>query len=117
MRSIPTICSAIFRDVFVSSAPLSMDHPCQRVSSNSCHKEHKQWVLCHSAGYGSLALANVSLCLRVLFSCLSGVVLAPVVHFTSRSGRLIGNVVQGFPHLIQNLLGGVLLRWASLLTR
>ncbi|MGF9758283.1 hypothetical protein AAII07_24080 [Microvirga sp. 0TCS3.31] len=89
----------------LSGSPLPMDHPRKGVSSHSCYKQRKQWVSRHPLGHGSLALANVPLCLRVLFSCLSGVVLAPTVHVAGCTGRLICNVVQRFPHLIENLLG------------
>jgi hypothetical protein len=77
----------------------------QNVSGHSCHKQRKQRAFRHPLVRGSLALTNVLPCLCVLFSCLSDVLLATVVHLTSRSRRLIGNVVQSVPHLIQNLLG------------
>jgi hypothetical protein len=94
-----------------------MDQPRQHVSSDSCHDQRKQRVLCHPLGHGALAVTKVPLCLWVLFSCLAGVVLASLVHVTCRTRCLIGNVVQGFLHLIQNVLSGVLLRWAFLITR
>jgi hypothetical protein len=90
--------------VFVWSAPLTMDQPRQRVPNGSCHKQCEQWALCHPVSYGLLALANVPLCLRVLFSRLSRVLLASIVHVTGCTRRLICNVGQGFPHLIQNVL-------------
>jgi hypothetical protein len=91
-----------------------MDHPRQRISNGSCHKHREQRVLYHSAGYGSLALANVPLCLRVLFSCLSGVVLATVVSFTGRSRGTICDIAQGFPDLIEKVLS-YLLPWLGAL--
>jgi hypothetical protein len=77
-----------------------MDHPRKGVSGNSCNKQREQRVPCHSVDHGSLALAYVPLCLRILFSCLSGVLLATAVNITGCFGRLVGNVVQSFPHLI-----------------
>jgi hypothetical protein len=94
-----------------------MDHPGQGIANSSCHKQRKQRVSCHPLGHGSLPLTNVPLCLRILFSCLPRVVLTSAVHVAGCFRRLIGNIVQGFPHLIQNLLSGVLLRWASLISR
>ena len=87
-----------------------MDQPCQRVSGNACHEQRKQRVLCHPAGHSSLAGANVLLCLWVLFTCLSDVVLATIVNVTGCSRCLLCYVVQGFPDLIQNVLGRVPLR-------
>ena len=88
LGSIAPVGSAIIRDVFVWSAPLTMDQPRQRVPNGSCHKQREQRALCHPVGYGLLALANVPLCLRVLFSCLSGVALALAVTFLAASVAL-----------------------------
>ena len=83
---------------------LAMDQPRQRISGNACHEQREQRVLCHPLGHGSLARANVPLGLRVLLSCLLDVAFASIIQFTGSSRRLLGNVVQGFPDLIQNLL-------------
>src|SRR5687767_1269414 len=103
--SVSSTCPSIIRDVFVSRTPLTMDHPCQYVSNNSCHDHREQRVRCHPVDHGLLALADVSLCLWIMLPCLSGVVLTSVVQVTGCSRCLIGNVGQGFPHLIQKVLG------------
>jgi hypothetical protein len=82
-----------------------MNHPRQRISDGSCHKQREQRVLCYSAGHDSLALVNVPFCLRVLFSCLAEVVLASPIYLMGCSGRLICNVVERLPDLIENMLG------------
>ena len=117
MGSIALVGSAIFRDVFIWSAPLTMDQPRQRVPNGSCHKQREQRALCHPVGYGLLALANVPLCLRVLFSCLSGVALAPAVHIPGCFGGTPGDIVERLPHLIENMLNWGRFRSALLVIR
>jgi hypothetical protein len=117
MGSIALVGSAIFRDVFIWSAPLTMDQPRQRVPNGSCHKQREQRALCHPVGYGLLALANVPLCLRVLFSCLSGVALASAVHISGCFGGTPGDIVERLPHLIENMLNWGLFRSALLVIR
>ena len=83
-----------------------MDQPRQRVLPNgSCHKQREQRALCHPVGYGLLALANVPLCLRVLFSCLLGVALAPAVHISCCLSGTSSDIVERLLHLIENVLG------------
>ena len=80
-----------------------MDQPRQRISGNACHEQREQRVLCHPLGHGSLARTNVPLGLWVSLCCLLDVAFASIIQFTGLSRRLLGNVVQGFPDLIQNL--------------
>jgi hypothetical protein len=95
----------MIRHAALSVSPLAMDQPPQHVSRNSCQEKREQRVLCHPVGHGSLALADVPVCLWVLFACLPSVVLALTIYVTGYTRCLIGNIVQGFPHLIQDLLG------------
>ena len=115
MGSITPVGSAVIRDVFVPPLPLAMDHPAQDIPDGSCHNEREKRVLGHAVGQGLLTLTSILLGLRVAFTGLADIASALVVCVLGRSRRLIGNVVQGFPHLIQNLLGCVMLLSALLI--
>jgi hypothetical protein len=85
VRGVPVPGSTVIWQIrFPVSLP-TMDQPRQRISGNSCHNQREQRVLCHPLGHGSLARVNVSLCLWVLFSCLSDGVLASLIPVTDYS--------------------------------
>ncbi len=91
-----------------------MDHPGQGVPGHSCREQRKQRVLCHPMGHGSLAFADVLLGLWVMCACLTDIAAALVVCALGCPGHTVTDIKQGFPHLIQKLLGEVLTRLALL---
>jgi hypothetical protein len=64
-----------------------------------------------------LTFANIPLGLRVAFACLLDVAPALVVCVLGGPGRTIRHVVQSVPHLIEKMLGWVLLRLLQMIIR
>src|SRR5262245_20547801 len=117
MWCVPAAGSAIIRHMRYPVVPLTMDQPRQRVSGNSCHKQREQWVLCHPLGHDPLAITKALLCLWIPVSCLADVVLASIVQFAGCTCRTLCNIMQGLSDLIQNMLGGILLRVVLVICR
>jgi hypothetical protein len=86
----------MIRHAGLSVSPLTVDHPGQRISSQPCHEQREQWVLCHTVAYGSLPLANIPLGLRVAFACLIDKAATLVVCVSGGPGGAIRHVLQGF---------------------
>ena len=104
----------MIRHAGLSVSLLTMDHPGQRIPGHSCHEQREQRVPGHPVGHGFLPLANVPLSLRVAFACLTDIAAALVVCALGCPGHTVTYIKQGFPHLIQTVLGWALLRLALL---
>jgi hypothetical protein len=111
---IPTFGSAIIRHARLPISPLAVEHPTECISNSSCREKREEWIAGRLTGDKSLALTNKPLSLRLAFARLPCVVLTSLVDVMGCTSSLIGNVMQGFPHLIQDLLGLVLLPMALL---
>ena len=90
-------------------APLTMDHPGEDVSGKSCCEEREKRIACHTAGYGVPTLADVPLSLWILLAGLAHIVAALVVDVSDCLRSTVCDIKQSLSHLIQKLLGRVLL--------
>ncbi len=68
-------------------------------------------------GHGSLTVADVLLCRWVLFACLTGIAATPNIYVLGCPGSSIRRILQGFSHLIQKVLGCVLLGLVQVIIR
>src|SRR6185503_14846428 len=113
---IPTVRSAIIRHILLPISHLTVDHPSQGVADRSCHQERDKRILSGVPVHKASSLTNISLSLRVVFSCLPHVALASAVHISCCLSGTSRDIVERLPDLIENTLGCALLRLALLVT-
>jgi hypothetical protein len=86
-------------------SPLAVDHPGRDIANGPCHDEREQRVFRCVPGHKALALTYITVSLREALTCLSRIVLALAVHSPDDVRGTPGDIVERFPHLIQDMLG------------
>jgi hypothetical protein len=91
-----------------------MDHPSQRVSSHSCHEQPSNGFSDMRRVTACRPFANIPLGLRVAFACLLDVAAALVICVLGCPCGTVFDIKEGFSHLIEKMLGWVLLWLAQM---